>query len=132
MSTELGMLVNRLTLGSLLFYFRGHVGIQAFGHILRDPRVQDIPLVLETPLGEDENWAVWEKEINALHTMSISKSGANEEEEAKLLESIRDVVKQKAPKAKKVTTKRTPAKPKGRKAKGKDADDDGGSDDYED
>ncbi|KAG6824469.1 hypothetical protein H0H92_006806, partial [Tricholoma furcatifolium] len=47
----------------------GHIGINGFHHILNDPRVQHIPLVLETPSFElpKETWA---REIEALNRLS--------------------------------------------------------------
>ncbi|KAG5721532.1 putative endonuclease 4 [Termitomyces sp. T112] len=47
----------------------GHIGITGFHHILNDPRVQHIPLVLETPSFElpKETWA---REIEALNRLS--------------------------------------------------------------
>ncbi|KAG7090059.1 hypothetical protein E1B28_011676 [Marasmius oreades] len=50
----------------------GHLKLQTFRHILIDPRVQDIPLVLETPSHEENtgNWDVWKKEIDVLNRLS--------------------------------------------------------------
>ncbi|KAF9266355.1 AP endonuclease [Marasmius fiardii PR-910] len=50
----------------------GHLKLQTFRHILTDPRVQDIPLVLETPSHEENtgNWDVWKKEIDVLTRLS--------------------------------------------------------------
>ncbi|KAL0063477.1 DNA-(apurinic or apyrimidinic site) lyase [Marasmius tenuissimus] len=50
----------------------GHLKLQTFHHILTDPRVQDIPLVLETPSHEENtrNWDVWAKEIEVLNRLS--------------------------------------------------------------
>ncbi|KAL0566766.1 DNA-(apurinic or apyrimidinic site) lyase [Marasmius crinis-equi] len=50
----------------------GHLKLQTFRHILSDPRVQDIPLVLETPCHEENtgSWDVWKKEIEILNRMS--------------------------------------------------------------
>ncbi len=31
----------------------GHLGLEAFGHLMNDPRLLEIPLILETPKGED-------------------------------------------------------------------------------
>ncbi|KAJ3892278.1 xylose isomerase-like protein [Lentinula edodes] len=59
----------------------GHLSIRTFAHILADPRMQDIPLILETPSHEEssKNWDVWVKEIevlNLLNTSSISNTNA--------------------------------------------------------
>ncbi|KIY49412.1 AP endonuclease, partial [Fistulina hepatica ATCC 64428] len=40
----------------------GHIGLAAFYHIVRDERLQDIPLILETPTNEQP--AVWKTEID--------------------------------------------------------------------
>jgi len=50
----------------------GHLSIQAFAHILVAPRMQDIPLVLETPSHEEtsKNWNVCAKEIEVLYALS--------------------------------------------------------------
>lgn len=55
----------------------GHLGISAFQHILNDPRVQNIPLILETPSFEQPA-EVWGKEIEVLMKLSGS-SGKIEE-----------------------------------------------------
>ncbi|KAJ3767089.1 AP endonuclease [Lentinula raphanica] len=54
----------------------GHLSIQTFALILTDPRMQDIPLVLETPSheGSSKNWDVWIKEIEVLNALSLSPS----------------------------------------------------------
>ncbi|KIJ92808.1 hypothetical protein K443DRAFT_13322 [Laccaria amethystina LaAM-08-1] len=52
----------------------GHIGILAFQHILNDPRVQNIPLILETPSFEQPA-EVWGKEIEVL--MKLSGSSGN-------------------------------------------------------
>ncbi|KAF8065397.1 xylose isomerase-like protein [Lyophyllum atratum] len=47
----------------------GQIGIHAFHHILNDPRVQNIPLVLETPSYELP-LVTWTKEIETLNRLS--------------------------------------------------------------
>ncbi|KAF5378299.1 hypothetical protein D9615_008792 [Tricholomella constricta] len=47
----------------------GHIGIHAFHHIMNDPRVQHIPLVLETPSFELPR-KTWAKEIEVLNRLS--------------------------------------------------------------
>ncbi|SJL17450.1 related to Probable endonuclease 4 [Armillaria ostoyae] len=44
----------------------GYIGLEPFHHILTDPRVQGIPLILETP--EPETWATEIKVLNELST----------------------------------------------------------------
>ncbi|KAH7921053.1 AP endonuclease [Leucogyrophana mollusca] len=46
----------------------GHLGIHTFRHIVTDPRMQNIPLILETPSFEANE--VWTKEIAALNQLS--------------------------------------------------------------
>ncbi|KAJ3850271.1 xylose isomerase-like protein, partial [Lentinula lateritia] len=52
----------------------GHLSIRTFAHILADPRLQDIPLILETPSHEEssKNWDVWAKEIEVLNILRTS------------------------------------------------------------
>lgn len=54
--------------------FRGHLGLQAFRHILTDPRTQAIPLILETPSFEQPT-EVWGKEIAILQCISGHDTG---------------------------------------------------------
>ncbi|KAJ3749275.1 xylose isomerase-like protein [Lentinula detonsa] len=56
----------------------GHLSIQTFAHILIDPRMQDIPLILETPSheGSNKNWDVWVKEIEVLNLLSVGTNSA--------------------------------------------------------
>ncbi|KAF8886870.1 xylose isomerase-like protein [Gymnopilus junonius] len=49
----------------------GHLGLQAFHHVLTNPRTQNIPLILETPTF-DNNRAVWGTEIAVLNRLSGS------------------------------------------------------------
>ncbi len=39
---------------------QGHIGIDAFRHLLNDSRFQKIPMYLETPKGEDEQGRAWD------------------------------------------------------------------------
>jgi deoxyribonuclease-4 len=43
---------------------KGHIGLDAFGFIMNDPRLDDIPLILETI---DDT--IWDKEIELLYSM---------------------------------------------------------------
>ncbi len=45
----------------------GEIGWSAFGFIMNDPRMDDIPLILETI---DDS--IWEQEINALYTLVVN------------------------------------------------------------
>ncbi|KAK1222695.1 DNA-(apurinic or apyrimidinic site) lyase [Marasmius sp. AFHP31] len=64
----------------------GHLKLQTFHHILMDPRVQDIPLVLETPSHEENtrNWDVWAKEIEVLNRLSPEHVAEGERNEVEL------------------------------------------------
>jgi len=67
----------------------GYLGINAFRHILQDPRTQNIPLILETPNFEQPK-EVWGKEIGILQTLTgIPETNKSEEE---LQEEIRNAV----------------------------------------
>lgn len=46
---------------------RGNLGLQAFYYIMNDQRFSGIPLILETPGGDDDSmYEVWKREIQAL------------------------------------------------------------------
>ena len=45
----------------------GHLGLEAFRLIMNDPRLRGLPLVLETPSGDDPS--VWAREIALLHSL---------------------------------------------------------------
>jgi endonuclease IV len=47
---------------------KGFIGLGAFKCIMHDARFDGIPLVLETPLGDD-GVEVWKKEIQLLYTL---------------------------------------------------------------
>jgi len=90
---------------------RGHLGLRAFHHILTDPRVQHIPLVLETPSFELPE-TVWMTEIEVLNRLSgIELEGEGEEEGVlqEMIEHVRSTVqdaeKTSGKKGKKGTTK---------------------------
>ncbi|KAE9408628.1 AP endonuclease [Gymnopus androsaceus JB14] len=89
----------------------GHLSIQAFAHILTDPRMQDIPLILETPSHEEtsKNWNVWSKEIEVLNGLSSGETDLDS-----LMQDIRDVIK--AAGGGKAKAKKAPAR-KGKRGK---------------
>ncbi|KAL0946362.1 hypothetical protein HGRIS_012595 [Hohenbuehelia grisea] len=105
----------------------GHIGLAAFHHILTDPRVQNIPLILETPTSEDPSvWAAEIKVLNQLSALAVPDAPDNSNVAyTELLGSIRSVSKiaeaktgkSKTPKAKKV--------PQRKKRKNKEEDEDG-------
>jgi len=55
----------------------GHLSLSAFHHIVIDRRLQNIPLILETP--SFESTEVWKKEIDILNRLSIL-DGADDQE----------------------------------------------------
>ena len=72
---------------------RGFLGIRTFAHILSDPRVQDIPLILETPSFEKPR-EVWGNEIQVLQRLSGIETGDHSNiSEKELTDSVREVIK---------------------------------------
>ncbi|KIL67037.1 hypothetical protein M378DRAFT_1025585 [Amanita muscaria Koide BX008] len=73
----------------------GYLGIRTFSHLLSDPRVQGIPLILETQSFEKPK-DVWGKEIQVLQrlvTINADQHGAlTDIEEKEMSDSIRVVV----------------------------------------
>ncbi|KAK0496649.1 xylose isomerase-like protein [Armillaria luteobubalina] len=69
----------------------GYIGLESFLHILTDPRVQGIPLILETP--EPETWAT---EIEVLNELSICTKFDDKKKKA-LLCRIRKSLKRAGP-----------------------------------
>ncbi|KAL1677425.1 xylose isomerase-like protein [Schizophyllum commune] len=90
---------------------QGTLGLPAFHHILTDPRTQNMPLILETPNGDNSD--VWHTEINVLNRMSGMSTEEFEAAQEGMVEEIGGAVKravgEKAGKEKKV------AKGKGKK-----------------
>jgi deoxyribonuclease-4 len=43
---------------------RGRIGLEGFAHFVNDPRLADVPMILETPKGTDDSGRDWD-EINA-------------------------------------------------------------------
>ena len=70
---------------------RGYLGINAFQHILQDPRTQNIPLILETPSFEQPK-EVWGKEIEILQTLTGNSKKKKPEED--LQDEVRNAVKE--------------------------------------
>lgn len=75
---------------------RGFLGIRTFAHILSDPRVQDIPLILETQSFEKPR-EVWGKEIQVLQRLAGIETGIHsnlsDTKEKELTDSVREVIK---------------------------------------
>ena len=40
---------------------RGHIGMAGFRNLLADPRFRDVPMILETPKGQDDRGRDWDK-----------------------------------------------------------------------
>ena len=95
------------------FLCRGYLGIRTFSHLLSDPRVQDIPLILETQSFEKPK-EVWGKEIQVLQRLVAAETdGLTDVEEKELADSVRDVLKlaggstvNKKPRTSKATSRR--------------------------
>ena len=48
---------------------KGKIGIEAFRCLMNDARMNGIPMVLETPTGNDESGKVWKDEIELLYSL---------------------------------------------------------------
>ncbi|CAG8447480.1 1030_t:CDS:10 [Funneliformis caledonium] len=46
---------------------KGYLGLEAFRLIMNDDRLNEIPLILETPVGPDDEFSDWDKEIELLY-----------------------------------------------------------------
>jgi len=67
---------------------QGHLGRQAFRRLLRDPRLREVPMVLETPGPE----AVWREEIALLRRLGRApRSGSGSRDKGKTLTSAQPV-----------------------------------------
>ena len=113
---------------------RGTLGLPAFHHVLTDPRTQNMPLIRETPNGDNSD--VWHTEIDVLNRMSGMSTDEFEAAQEGLVEEIGEAVKRavgakvvkekkagkekgkKAPAAGKTTTQAA-RKPRGKKQKAK-------------
>lgn len=104
---------------------RGHVGIEAFRLILTDPRVQNIPLILETPSFEKPD-QVWKREIEVLNQLSLGNCG----DMPAVVGELRAVVE--AAGGVQARVKVGKAKPKGRSKTKRKADDEDAESDEED
>ena len=75
----------------------GHLSLHTFQHILKDTRLHDIPLILETPSHEQDE--VWKTEVEVLNRLSLENSEPGSQEDKQLLETWRSEVKQVVQKA---------------------------------
>lgn len=92
----------------------GKIGLSGFRELMRDGRMQGIPMVLETPSGAGDEMAVWEEEIKLLYEIQGVPEGEWGDKKAEIEERWRKKraqiapAKDKAPKGK--------AKGKGKKS----------------
>lgn len=113
--------------------FRGHLSLHAFTHVVSDPRLKNIPLILETPTFESPS--VWRTEISVLNRLAGQhlkgpclsqpdvQSDVELNETVELVEEIRQAVWDAAASSKKDTTKGKGVKASKRGKKNKDEDD---------
>ncbi|KIJ51577.1 hypothetical protein M422DRAFT_157377 [Sphaerobolus stellatus SS14] len=52
---------------------RGEIPLSSFGYMMRDTRLQNIPMILETPINDDTN--IWQKEIEVCDGLSTGSLG---------------------------------------------------------
>ncbi|KAF7290359.1 AP-endonuc-2 domain-containing protein [Mycena chlorophos] len=105
----------------------GHIGAAGFHHILNDPRFQDIPLILETPSGDEKKpGEVWAVEIAGLY--SLSGALGMEDELKNVVDRVRVVVERvgggKAKKGAEKKKKTDKGKRKSKKHEDEDEDED--------
>jgi len=69
----------------------GHIGLPAFRHIVSDSRLQNIPLVLETP--SFESTEIWTQEVDVLNQLSSMVGADDEAAVAEMKIAIEEAVK---------------------------------------
>lgn len=50
---------------------KGMIGLECFKFIMNDDRFNNMPLVLETPVGDD--FSIWQREIDLLYSFAVDK-----------------------------------------------------------
>lgn len=76
----------------------GELSISAFSHIVSDPRVAGIPLILETPAFDGpgsalaEGMEIWQKEVEVLHRIGDAPKRGGDAELEEWAEEIQVVV----------------------------------------
>ncbi|KAL1735376.1 xylose isomerase-like protein [Schizophyllum commune] len=70
---------------------QGTLGLPTFHHILTDPRTQNMPLILETPNGDNSD--VWHTEIDVLNRMSGMSTEEFEATQEGMVEEIGQAVR---------------------------------------
>lgn len=72
---------------------RGKIGLSAFRSIMRDSRLQGIPLVLETPAPDNAleygQLAIWTREIKLLYDIQRMEDAEWEKREGEIVEAWR-------------------------------------------
>ena len=48
---------------------KGKIGLECFKYLMNDYRFNNMPLILETPLGKSQDFSIWEKEIDLLYNL---------------------------------------------------------------
>jgi AP endonuclease-1 len=115
---------------------RGHLGLDAFRNLMNDSRVQNIPLIIETPSFEAPR-ELWAKEIAVLQHLSRTTMESKENQEAlksiigdprsdkELVEMIKSTVKAvQGSQGKKAGTQKTGKKKGGKRKRDEDEDED--------
>eukprot|EP00741_Cyanophora_paradoxa_P013049 tig00020675_g12602.t1 len=69
----------------------GHIGLQAFRCIMNDPRLDGVPLLLETPAGAAEGLDVYRAEVSALYALEGCDDIRFAEIEADLAARLREL-----------------------------------------
>jgi len=95
----------------------GEIGFSTFSYIVHDPRMKNLPLILETPTFEQPE--IWAHEIEMLNKIS---AGDVEDTHEDLLSDLRKVIKEVEASSGKGKGKKAPAKK--RKKKNEEEDDD--------
>lgn len=108
---------------------RGHIGLRAFGFLMRDERMKGLPMVLETETEE-----VWPKEVEILQRMADPATPDEELDFEAMAEEIQVEVKKYAKEKtkKEPTKKKETATKKGKGKKGKKGESEEDSADEED
>jgi len=99
---------------------RGEIPLSSFGYLMRDTRLKDIPMILETPINDDPS--VWQKEIEVLYKLqdlfeddTEGLQGLEDEIAKSVAKSVKDVKPKATTKAKAATKAKPVAKKKGAK-----------------
>jgi endonuclease IV len=47
----------------------GKIGMECFTYLMNNDAFNNIPMILETPLGESQDFSIWEHEIDLLYSL---------------------------------------------------------------